>query len=91
MLDNDQELIQLDLTSRPQNQNGSTCKYKTTLATVQYMHTCKSGAMEKTGPIPRFEIIGRFNLSNVPHAISWWTTYVTMVKCTVLETNLDAG
>ena len=86
MLDNDQELIQLDLTSRPQNQNGNTCKYKNTLATVKKMHACKSGAMEKTGPIPRSEIIGRFNLTNVPHAISRWTTYVTMVKCTVLET-----
>ena len=42
--------------------------------------------MEETGPIPRFEIIGRFNLTNVPHAVSRWTTYVTMVKCTILET-----
>ena len=39
------------------------------------MHARKSGAMEKTGLIPRFEIIGRFNLTNVPHAISRWTTY----------------
>ena len=70
LLDNDQELIQLDLTSRPQNQNGNTCKYKNTLATVKKMHAYKSGAMKKTGPIPRFEIIGRFKLTNVPHAIS---------------------
>ena len=41
---------------------------------------------KKTDPIPRFEIIGRFNLTDVPHDISRWTTYVTMVKCTVLET-----
>ena len=56
-------------------------KYKNTLATVKKMHACKSGAMEKTGSIPRFEIIGRFNLTNVPHAISLWTSYITMVKC----------
>ena len=36
-----------------------------TSATVQKMHACKSGTMEKTCPIPRFEIIGRFNLTNV--------------------------
>ena len=43
----------------------------------------EDGAVGKTGPIPRFEIIGRFNLTNVPHAISRWTTYVTMAKCTM--------